>query len=243
MWVRLFLVLLLMQPGLAGAKLSSTPLHDARIQAFSLCSFLLAYYNPNQDGIDLRYADGYQQDLAWLKEQLGNDAELGEMVEDIDIAITALEAIPADLPELYPEWLTLVLMTHARLDQRLAERNAGAGEVSAQLSTVQELQLDIERLLLLYQSRAFGLLGMYVLVVDENTVAELDKRILHGFAELQSQALSADQQLAKLEGFYSFVRPHLLEQQRGWVPGSAAYYLRQTSQGLSLFLSERAAGL
>lgn len=243
MWIRLCLALALMAPGMAGAQLPGDQLHAARIQAFSLCSHLLAYYNPNQDGIDLRYADAYRQGLQQLQRQVRQDPELTGIVEDMAGAIRALEAVPAEQPELYPEWLTLVLMAQAQFDQQLAEREAGSPTVAPPVASVQALRLDIERLLLLYQSRAFGLLGMYVLVVDENTVAQLDARILGGFAGLQAQGAAPDSELAKLQGYYSFIRPHLLEQQRGWVPGSAAYYLQQASQGLAGLLPEPAAGL
>lgn len=240
MWFRLLFSLLLMLPNMAGAQLAPVQLYDIRIQAFSVCSHLLAYYNPNQDGVDLRHADAYRERLDVLKQQVGRDPELALIVAQMADSMAELEAVPVEQPEQYPEWLTLVLMAQAQLDQQLAERAEAAAVSASDMTVLQELRLDIERVLLLYQSRAFGLLGMYVMVVDENTVTRLDANVLRGFGMLQEQRSEYGLELARLKGYYNFIRPHLLEQQRGWVPSSAAYYLRQASEGLAQLLPEPA---
>lgn len=236
MWFRLILILLLVLPNIAGAQLAPVQWYDIRIQAFSVCSHLLAYYNPNQEGVDLRHAEVYRERLGVLKQQVAQEPELSRIVAQMTDSVDELETVPVQQPELHPEWLTLVLMAQAELDQQLAERAEAVAPPSSGIAVVQELKLDIERFLLLYQSRAFGLLGMYGMVVDEDTVKQLDAAILHGFDVLQAQRDEHEPELARLNSYYNFIRPHLLEQQRGWVPGSAAYYLRQTSEGLAHLL-------
>ncbi|MCY1479593.1 hypothetical protein D9M68_130330 [compost metagenome] len=234
---RLSLILLCLLPTLACADLSARRLQDIRLQAFDLCSNLLAYYNPNQEAADPRHAERYRQDLLTLRGLLAGqgasslELAVAEMGEQID----GLEVVPAGQDELYAGWIIPLLKAQARLDREAAERYAAAPPSDERLLVLHRLSLDIERLLLLYQTRAFSLLGMYVMVVDDDTVPQLDAGIVRGFAELTTQWPEHAAELAALKRNYDFIRPRLLQHSRDWVPGSAAYYLGRITSRLAQF--------
>ena len=242
--VRLLLVLLLALPGLASASLSSQRLQDIRLQAFAACSNLLAFYNPNQEAADPRHLERYRQGFAGLQQSLAGqgDAALEAAQAEMRRWLAELERVPAGQAEHYPERIIPLLKAHARLDQRAAELYAAAPPGEPRQLTLHRLSLDIERLLLLYQTRAFSLIGMYVLDVDDSTVPRLDGQILQGFADLKAQWPEHAAELGKLKQNYDFIRPRLLQNDRGWVPGSAAYYLGQITSRLAQFDAGPAGG-
>lgn len=232
---RLLLVLLLMLPGLASASLAAQRLQDIRLQAFAACSNLLAFYNPNQDEADPRHLERYRQGFDGLQQLLAgqDDAALKEAAAEMRSVLEEIERVPAGQMELYPERIIPLMKAHARLEHRAAELYAAAPAAEPRQLTLHRLSLDIERLLLLYQSRAFSLIGMYVLDVDDDTVPQLDGQILQGFADLKAQWPERATELSKLKQSYDFVRPRLLQHDRAWVPGSAAYYLGQVTTRLA----------
>lgn len=233
--VRLLLVLLLMLPGLASASLSAHQLQDLRLQAFAACSNLLAFYNPNQQAADPRHLERYRQGFAGVRQLLAGqgDSDLDAAQAEMHSWLAELERVPAGQTELYPDRIIPLLKAHARLDRRAAELYAAAPPAEQRQLALHRLSLDIERLLLLYQSRAFSLIGMYVLDVDDDTVPGLDGQILQGFADLKAQWPAHAAELARLKQNYDFIRPRLLQHDRGWVPGSAAYYLGQITTRLA----------
>lgn len=235
MHLRLLLVLLLALPGLASASLSAQRLQDIRIQAFGTCSNLLAFYNPNQDAADPRHAERYREHLQALQGLLdGQDATpLGQAGAEMHTLVADLGRVPAGQAELYPELIIPLLKAHARLDREAATAYAAAPPAEQRQLTLHGLSLNVERLLLLYQTRAFSLIGMYVLDVDDNTVPQLDGQIHQGFADLAAQWPEHSAELAKLKQSYDFIRPRLLQHDRAWVPGSAAYYLGQVTTRLA----------
>lgn len=237
---RLSLILLCLLPALACADLSARRLQDIRLQAFGLCSNLLAFYNPNQQAADPRYAERYRQDLLTLRGLLAGQgaASLELAVAEMGKQIDGLEAVPAGQDELYPGWIIPLLKAHARLDREAAEAYAASPPGDERLLTLHRLSLDIERLLLLYQTRAFSMLGMYVMVVDDDTVPQLDAGILQGFADLTVQWSEHSAELEALKHNYDFIRPRLLQHSRNWVPGSAAYYLGRITSRLAQFDTE-----
>ena len=94
---RLSLILLCLLPALACAELSAGRLQDIRLQAFGLCSNLLAFYNPNQQAADPRHAERYRQDLLTLRGLLAGQgaASLELAVVEMGEQIDGLEAVPA----------------------------------------------------------------------------------------------------------------------------------------------------
>jgi hypothetical protein len=237
MCIRLILTLFILLPGLALADFSTQQLHSIRIHAFGVCSHLLAYYNPGQDANDERHAERYRTHQQALRALLANEpeGELSAEVARMEEQIAALEGLPPGQPGDYSLWLLPLLKAHARLDAVAAERYAAGPSAKPEMVTLNRLSLDVERLLLIYQTRAFSLLTVFVVELDENTIAQLDAEVLRGFADMHEQWPGRSDKLLQLQRQYDFIRPRLLAYTQGWVPGSAAYYLGKVSRELALF--------
>ncbi len=229
-----FIFVLLFLPNLVFASPNAERLQTIRIQAFKVCSNLLADYNPNQHDSDPRYAERYRLALQELEQLVVQEQEplLIQTVKNMRQPIDELERHPETNPQLYPNWINPLLEAQARLDNQAAATYASLN-VTADKELSNRLNLDIERLQLLYQTRTFGSLGVYVMEVDDNTFAQLDQRIVRGFAALEQQRPDQAVELGKLKSSYEFIRPRLLKHELTWVPGGAAYYLGKVSDGLA----------
>lgn len=232
--IRLLACVLLLLPTLALANLDAERLQAIRANAFSVCSNLLVYYNPNQDGSDPRYAERYRHDLQRLQQLVAQegDAQLSQAAAAMGHGIDELERQPASNAQLYPAWINPLLKTQASLDQQAAKRYSAIA-LDEPHRVLHELSLNVERLLLLYQARTFGGLVVYVVDGDDNRFMQLDRQILQGFATLEQRWPQHAAELGKLRGKYAYVRPRLLNNEQRWVSGSAAYYLGQVTDGLA----------
>lgn len=232
---RLLLTLFMLLPSLAFADLSAENLQSLRTKGFSLCNHLLVYYNPNQNGADPRHAELYREALQQLQQTLaGNtDTELQAAANAMQQRVRELEQQPTADAQLYPRWINPLLQAHATFDNLAAARYANSLPESSKRLTLHTLSLNIDRLQLVYQTRIFGSLAVYVLQVDQNTVALLDGQIAQGFDTLAQQAPEHAAELAKLRRKYDYVRPRLLQHALSWVPSSAAYYLNQITDRLA----------
>lgn len=219
----------------ALATPSAERLQEIRHLAFSAASNLLVFYSPKQDGGDPRYLERYQQDLRQLKElvALEQDDALSTAVRNMEQRIAELQRQPASSAQLFPTWINPLLEEQARLDQQLADRYAAVQPAQPIRLELHRLNLNVQRLQLLYQTRVFGTLSVYLMPVDEGTFADLDRQILQGFAESERLEPVQGPELGKLKGKYEFIRPRLLQHDQKWVPGSAAYYLGQVGDGLA----------
>lgn len=231
---RLLFVLLLL-PNLALASLNAERLQAIRSLGFSVCSNLLVHYNPNQGDSEPRYAERYHQALQQLQQlvTLEQDPLLIQAASEMRQHINELERQPASDAALYPARINPLLEAQARLDQQAAKRYASVAPSEPNRQLLHHLTLNIERLQLLYQTRTFGSLAIYAVEVDDNTFPQLDQQILQGFAAIEHDRPQQAVELSKLKRKYEFIRPRLLKHELGWVPGSAAYYLGQVSDGLT----------
>lgn len=232
--IRLFFILLLL-PHLAYSNTNAERLQAIRSQAFSTCSNLLVHYNPNRNDSDPRNAERYRQALQQLQRlvTLEKDPLLIKFAGDMRERVEDLEKQPTSSPELYPTWINPLLEAQARLDQQASMLYASAAPIEPRRLTLHKLTLDVERLQLLYQTRTFGSLGVYVMAMDETTFAHLDQQITQNFTTLKQYWPQHNVELNKLMRKYDFIRPRLLNHELIWVPGSAAYYLSQVSDGLA----------
>lgn len=232
--VRLLLVLLLL-PHWAFASPNAERLQAIRSQAFSTCSNLLVHYNPNQNDSDPRNAERYQQALQQLQRlvTLEQDPLLIQYASDMRKHVEQLERQSATTAELYPTWINPLLEAQSRLDQQASVRYASATPIEPRRQALHKLALDIERLQLLYQTRTFGSLAVYVIEMDDTTFAQLDQQIQQNFTALKQDWPEHAAELNKLLRKYDFIRPRLLKHELVWVPGSAAYYLGQVTDGLA----------
>jgi hypothetical protein len=235
MLIRLLLALMLLLPGLTSASLAAERLHSIRSQAFSVCSNLLVHYNPNQNDGDSRHTENYRKALQQLQQLVTQEQDplLIEATSDIRKRIDELELQPTSNAYLYPMWINPILEAQARLDQQAAKRYGVTTPSDPRHQVLHRLSLDIARLQLLYQTRTFSSLAVYVMEMDDNTFPQLDQQIIQGFTTLEQNWQQHAAELSKLKRKYNFVRPRLLKHEQGWVPGSAAYYLGQVTAGLA----------
>lgn len=233
--IRRMLTLFLLLPSLAYANPSAERLQAIRHLAFSTCSNLLVYYNPQQADNDPRYLGRYLRDLQGLRQQvvLAQDEDLARAADDLNRHIAELQRQPASDSSLFPIWINPMLDAQARLDRLAATRYAEIQPEDPLRLGVHRLNLNIQRLQLLYQTRTFGGLAVYVMPVSERTFTELDQEILDGFLELERLLPAPATELAGLRHKYDFIRPRLLQHEQKWVPGGAAYYLGQVGDGLA----------
>lgn len=232
--IRLFFILLLL-PNLAFASPNAERLQDIRSQAFNTCSNLLVHYNPNQDNSDPRHAERYRQALQQLQRlvTLEKDPLLITFANDMRERVEALERLPTSNSELYPTFINPLLEAQARLDQQASVRYASTAPIEPRRRALHQLALDVERLQLLYQTRTFGSLAVYVMTTDDTTFDQLDQHILQGFKALSQSLPQHAAELNKLIRKYDYIRPRLLKHELIWVPEIAAYYLGQVSTGLA----------
>lgn len=199
-------------------------LQQIRFQAFSVSSELLLYYNPNQDGGDPRHAAGYRQGLQRLQQLASDQPEvLQRDVSRLLQMVAALEAQPLAEIGLRPSWINPILEAQATLERNAAQLDGRQQGSAGQAIDV--LQLDLARLLLLYETRTFGSLAVYVMDMDDDSFVRLDRQIMAGFEQLTIGSGEHREALDGLRRKYDFIRPRLLQHGQGWVPESAFYYL------------------
>lgn len=231
---------LLLLPFFALAEPSAENLQTMRYLAFSAGSHLLLYYNPNQIDSDPRFAERYHHDLQRLQQLvvMAGDPALEQISDQLAREVAELESQPKSDAQLRPLWINPILQTHATLDQMAQKRYTPLSSKGGARLTIDRLSLDVQRLLLLYQTRTFSSLGVYIDEIKEGAPETLDQRITEGFSELARTQSQSVGEIAKLRRMYEFVRPRLLRLELGAVPGGAAYYLAQIGDGLTL-LSEQ----
>lgn len=232
--IRLLFTLLLL-PHLAYATPNAEHLQTIRSLAFNACSNLLVRYNPNQSDSNPRYTERYQQALDQLSQLVAQEKDplLSKLASELNERIQKLEQQPANRTELYPVWINPVLESQARLDLQASVRYASAPPVEAMRQALHQLMLNVERLLLLYETRSFGSLAVYVKSMNETSFAQLDHDILQSFLTLKQRWPQHAHELDKLMSKYDYIRPHLLKHDLAPLPGGAAYYLGQVNDGLA----------
>ena len=217
---------LMLLPLVSFAAQEAEQLFKIRYQAFAISSELLLYYNPSQEGGDPRHAEGYRRGVAQLQRLVASGPQtLQEPASELQRSIERLEAQPdsADQVILRPTWINPILEAQASLD-RQAERLYD--ELPDDPRRVQHaLQLELARLLLLYQTRTFGSLGVYVIGISDDSFERFDQQIIAGFDNLRGSDGNQASELEALRRKYEFIRPRLLHHNQDWVPESAFYYL------------------
>ena len=217
---------LMLLPLASFAAQEAEQLFKIRYQAFAISSELLLYYNPNEGGGDPRHVEGYRRGLAQLQRLVASGPRaLQETAGELQRLIEHLEAQPSTGNQvmLRPIWINPILESQASLD-RQAERLYD--ELPDDPRRVQHaLQLDLARLLLLYQTRTFGSLGVYVIGISDDSFERLDQQIIAGFDNLRPSDGNQASELEALRRKYEFIRPRLLHHNQDWVPESAFYYL------------------
>ncbi|MFZ6044955.1 hypothetical protein ACFW0H_02380 [Pseudomonas sp. CR3202] len=219
----------------AQAEPLAENLQTIRYLAFSAGSHLLLHFNPNQIDNDPRYAERYHHDLKRIQQLvvMVGDPALEQLTDQLAREVAELESQPKSDAQLRPLWINPILQTQSTLDQIAQKRYMPLSPKGGSRLTIDRLSLDVQRLLLLYQTRTFGSLGVYIEELKEDAPETLDRRITEGFSELARTQSQSAGEIAKLSRMYEFVRPRLLKLELGAVPSGAAYYLAQIGDGLA----------
>ncbi len=222
------LLALLLFPLLALAQDSEENLLSIRYLAFNSANYLLLHYNISNGTGDPKYAEKYRADLQRLNDSITQipSPELRAEGQRLQALVHELEQ-QRDQPDLYPIWINPILESQAKIEamaQRLTQNDAGANTSRLQL---ERLTLNSQRLLLFYQTRAFGSLAVYIDDIKQGAPQTLDQAIQQDFTALRNSLPQQAKELAKLERKYNFIRRQVLQQQGEFVPDSVAYYLEQ----------------
>lgn len=208
-------------------------LQAVRVQGFAVVNNLMAYFNPQDGSMDPRYRDRYRVALGKLESLLADEGPKREAFENMKSHISELERNARDTPGyLYPHWVNPMLRGHARLDSLAAEEYQQLPREKTR-ELLHELNLEISRLLLIYETRTFGTLGVFVIAMEEDTITGLDQKIREGFERIGLREPVHAQALERLKDQYAFIRPRLLEHGKDWVPGITAYYMGNIAEALA----------
>ncbi len=224
------LLALLLYPLLTCAQAAEGNLLSIRYLAFNSANYLLLHYNTSNGSADPQYAEKYRADLQRLNHHLTQvpSPELRAEGQRFQSLIHDLEQ-QRDQPDLYPIWINPILESQAKIEtlaQQLAHSGEDPGAIPLQL---ERLTLNSQRLLLFYQTRAFGSLAVYIDALKQGAPQTLDQAIQQDFTALRSSLPQQTEELNKLERKYNFIRRKVLQQQGEFVPDSVAYYLEQIS--------------
>ncbi|MCG4454909.1 hypothetical protein LJY18_16630 [Pseudomonas sp. MMS21-TM103] len=223
------LAVLLTLSSWAHAGSSAERLHSIRIESFTACSYLILFLNPHQGGAEPLYAERYKAAFRKLQTLVSSEHEtvMGEALAGMRYKTAELEG-KFDLdPMMFPTWLNPILTAQAKLDSEAAKQYAVAHPADAKTLLVQQLDLDLSRLLLVYQARTFGSLNVSAMDGVENPMQHLDNRINQEFEGLSKLLPDQSVERGKLRRIYGYIRPSLLDNQRGSIPNGVAYYMEQ----------------
>jgi len=209
--------------------------HAVRSDSLTFCSYLILSLNANQGEIDPAYADRYKHKLTELQVRLAaeSDPQIDDSLKQISSSLTELQHHIRDDPAQFPTWLNRILAAQARLDSFAANRYDGVAPVDQNKLLIDELDLDLGRLLLIYQARMFGALNVSAVDNDSDPINHLDGRILSKFDQYAALAPDHSADLEKITRNYWFVRPRLLSQERNAIPSGVAFYIERVRSGLS----------
>lgn len=227
------LLVLLFCPLLGFAQDPADNLQSIRNLAFSTASHLLLHYNTTVGTADPRHAEQYRADLQQLSTSLRQipSPALREAGEQLQSRIAELEHQSGSEAERYPIWINPILEAQARLDnvaQALYQQHQPSDLPTRKLDS---LTLNTQRLLLYYQTRAFGALAVYINELKQGAPENLDRAIEQDFADLHTALPAHAQELARLQRTYHYIRRHVLQQAGEFVPESVAFYLEQVGAG------------
>lgn len=245
-FTRALLFALLAWPMLTTASESARHLQAIRSEAFDVCNGVLLYFNPNIDhrgGRNPHHAEEYRQSLERLGQLVGSvrDTQLATQVRKIQTLLAELERQPASVEWRYAHWLNPTLEAHADLDNRAADLYTNAPKSPDQVS-LDALSLDVARLNLLYQTRTFGGLRLFISDNSSEPFKELDGRIVEGFDAAEGAWPNSQDIISTNRRNYYFVRSSLLANGANWVQGSAAYYLGKITRSLNSLSAQQRLG-
>lgn len=211
-----------------------------RTLGYSVMSNVLVYYNPNGTPYDAGNAEALRRDMAKLREQGKRFAlaQVTQQAEQLDVAIANLANLPQSVAEMrsispaYSRWLLPVIELYWPLETTLTGLHAEQPAIADRQADLHGISHDVERLLLSYQMTAFPNLGADIWLLDDSTVAALDKSITSRLSELSVQGPVQASALQMPVRDYRFVRKFVLDQGAQQAPNAIERYLMRAARAL-----------
>lgn len=212
-------------------------LHVIRSNGFLLASNLLVYFNNHDPASTFspEARETYHASLGNLQKlikEVPDNRELAGALQSLEYAIGQLEQQPEDTYELYARWINPVLRAHAELERAAAAAYSATNEADPATSSLHQQNIDIGRMLLLYETQAFTNLGIFAMDYHEGSFQEIDQRITSRQATLHELLPGSGDALDKIWTDYHFIRPQLLSRDQQVVSRSATIYLGKSMSRL-----------
>ncbi|MCC6073916.1 hypothetical protein ACFPTX_19585 [Pseudomonas sp. GCM10022188] len=233
-------VLLLLVSSAARADSSvAQQLHEIRTHGFMLCSNLLVYFN-SQDpasAFDPKVREEYRLNLRDLDTLAGGVADqpgIADSLQELKATIDSIEKEPEDVRVLYTSSLMPILRAHGDLEKAAESAYLKMGATSPVVAGLNQLSLDMGRMLLLYESQAFINIGEYSVKSGEGSFEAIDQRIGSRFEELLKLEPNMESELREAITDYRFVRQKLKASNQTLISRSAIMYLGRSVEKLNL---------
>ena len=219
------------------AEAQGRPSHSlmaARLQSFEAVTRLLAEHNPDLRGLtrnehSLPIPPVYQSLMRQAQPEVVG--AVTEQVLLVEQQLQALELLTIEGEALVPARLNAILVAHHQIDHLLTDNDDMQSNVDTGYR-IDQLNLAIARLGLLYQTRLFNGLMVHAANPEGDVLAELDGRIMELFEQLHRAGLGSQPLFQRSQRNYRFVRSALLDQQANWVPNAALLYLNDAMHSL-----------
>jgi hypothetical protein len=232
-------VLLLLSSAARAESSVTQQLHEIRTHGFLLCANLLVYFN-SQDpaaAFDPEVREAYRLSLRELDALAGgvdDQPGIADSLQELKSAVGLIEKEPKDVRLLYTSSLMPILRAHGDLEEAAENAYLKMGETSLVVAGLNQLSLDMGRMLLLYESQAFINIGEYSVKSGEGSFEAIDQRIGSRFEELLKLEPAMESELRTAITDYKFVRQQLKASNQTLISRSAIMYLGRSVEKLNL---------
>lgn len=207
-------------------------LHEIRTRSYLLCSSAMLYFSPAIKLPDPRALISNYDSLMLLQTrtvQLGQPPYLVEIQRSMQDLMEALEQIPRQDAEQYPEKIMALLKLQRQADAWADQQyHQLSGATSETTRALHQQSLSMARLLLNYQARSYPLpAGGFVGMSDAELEAQ-DRAINERFGHLIKQHGEFMKTLDGVRKNYRFVRAQLLDKNAHQSSGGIEFYLTRS---------------
>lgn len=207
-------------------------LHEIRTRSYLLCASAMLYFNPAIKVPDPRALASNYDSLMLLQTrtvQLGLPPDLVKTQRRMQEQMNALERMPAQNSEQYPEKVMALLKLQRQADAWADEQyQPQGGATFGGAREVHQQSLDMARMLLNYEARSYPLpAGGFVGMGDAELEAQ-DRAINERFGRLIEQYGEFAKSFEDVRQNYRFVRAQLLGKNAHQSSGGIEFYLTRS---------------
>lgn len=240
------LILLFAAAGVHASTHDARLIQSMRIQSFGFCVAMMVNYNHIRTPFQHRSTDSYRQYLDALnalyrQSGLTMGAEYLKALNDLTEELENLpqpDGVMSTTTLVYPVAITNIFKAQQQFDQALTRYHAMVDQGDEGIvRTIDDLRLDISRIMLLYSVSTFT--GLAYLNVEDPDLSILDGRIYERFQVLEQQAPEWGKEIEKIKNLYRFVQPKLVGLPRPWTPSAVELFLTRAGDALADLASRR----